>query len=125
MNKVLRKLLILSLLLMPTMVFASNSSGEFPIGAAIAMEAFISIHMSVFVLKPLSEIFSKEDSKKLFWLLFTMRVLFLLYCDIVVTPAIAIIDFIAVFIGAFIVVPIAAAITKTKLDRGANIWKNI
>lgn len=36
------------------------------ITGAIFMEAFVSIHMSVFVLRPLSKIISKDNSKKVF-----------------------------------------------------------
>ena len=71
------------------------------------MEAFVSIHMSVFVLIPLSKIISKENSKKTFLILFGIRVAILLFFDLFITTGIAIVDFIAVFIGAFIIIPIA------------------
>lgn len=107
-----KNILFVLLLLFPTMVFASSGENDFPILAAIGMEAFVSIHMSLFVLKPLSEIFAKEDSKKLFWKLFAYRVAILLFCDIFITTLIAIVDFIAVFVGAFIVVPICSFTKK-------------
>ncbi len=72
------------------------------------MEAFVSIHMSVFVLLPLSKIISNENSKKIFWILFGIRVAILLVFDLFITTGIAIVDFMAVFIGAFILTPIAA-----------------
>ena len=59
-NKIL---LIISLLLIPTIVFASGGNNDFPIGIALVIEAFVSIHMSVFVLKPLANMFSKEKKK--------------------------------------------------------------
>ena len=77
-NKIL---LIISLLLIPTIVFASDGSNAFPIGIALGMEAFVSVHMSLFVLKPLSNMFSKENSKKAFWVLFAIRAAILLFCD--------------------------------------------
>ena len=83
---------------------------------ALLMEAFVSIHMSVFVLIPLSKIISKDNSKKVFWILFAIRAAILIFCDLFVTTGIAIVDFIAVFIGAFIVIPISAAITKTPIN---------
>lgn len=116
-NKIL---LIISLLIIPTIVFASDSSNDFPLAFALVMEAFCSIHMSIFVLKPLSEIFSKENSKKTFWTLFAIRACILIFCDLLVTPVIAIADFIAVFVGAFLVVPISAAITKTSINGRSN-----
>ena len=72
---------ILAFILIPTITFASSSSGteSFPIGVAILMEAFVSIHMSIFVLFPLSKMLSKEgESKKLFLTLFTIRAVILL-----------------------------------------------
>ena len=63
--------------------------------------------MSVFVLMPLSKIISKENSKKTFWILFGIRVAILLFFDLFITTGIAIIDFFAVFAGAFILIPIA------------------
>ena len=113
-------LLIISLVFMPTVVFASNGSNDFSIGLALGIEAFVSMHMSVFVLIPLAKMFSKEDSKKTFWILFTIRAGILLFCDFFVTPSIAIIDFLAVFVGAFLIVPICAVITKTKINGKTN-----
>ena len=69
-----------------------------PILGAIVMEAFMSIHMSLFVLSPLSKIISKENSQKIFWILFVIRVVILLFFDIFITPRIALFDFFAVFI---------------------------
>lgn len=115
-----KKLLFLNLLWMPTLVFASDGNNEFPIGFALAMEAFVSIHMSVFVLKPLAEMFSKESSKKTFWTLFAARAGILIFFDFFVTPFIAIVDFIGVFIGAALIVPICAKITKTRIDGRSN-----
>lgn len=116
-NKIL---LIISLLLIPTIVFASGGNNDFPIGIALVIEAFVSIHMSVFVLKPLANMFSKENSKKTFWTLFVIRACILVFCDFFVTPFIAIFDFIGVFIGAFIIVPICAAITKKSMFGRSN-----
>lgn len=116
-NKIL---FIISLLLIPTIVFASGGINDFPVGIALGMEAFVSIHMSTFVLKPLANMFSKENSKKTFWTLFVIRACILVFCDFFVTPSIAIFDFMGVFIGAFIIVPICAAITKTSIFGTSN-----
>lgn len=120
MKKKNKMLLIISLLLMPTVVFASNGDDNISIAIALGMEAFISIHMSLFVLKPLSEIYSKENHKKTFWTLFAIRAGFLLFFDFFVSPYIAIFDFFAVFVGAFIVVPICSAAKKTPIDGKSN-----
>lgn len=115
-------LLFIMLFLIPILVLADNGEdAEFPIGFAMAMEAFVSIHMSLFVLKPLSEIFGKNgNSKKLFWTLFFSRVAILLYFDFFITTSIAIVDFLAVFVGAFILVPICSAITKIPINHKSN-----
>lgn len=113
--------LILMLLLFPTMVLASNGdSSQMPVGMAIGMEAFVSIHMSVFVLMPLANIFDPDKSKKLFIKLFVGRAIILLIFDFFITPGIAIVDFLAVFIGAFLVVPIIAKIKKTPIYARSN-----
>ena len=110
-NKIL---LIISLLLIPTIVFASDGSNDFPIGVALGMEAFVSIHMSFIVLLPLAEIISQENKKKTFWILFGIRAGILLFFDFFITPMIALVDFFAVFIGAFIVVPISLVVSGKK-----------
>lgn len=99
---------ILSLLLLPIIVYASNED-TISFGEAIFMEAFVSAHMSLFVLLPLSKIISPSNSKNLFWSLFGIRAGLLFVIDLF-APAIAILDFLAVFIGAFLVVPIATGI---------------
>lgn len=114
--KRLKRILIYILMMMPSIVFASNGEGSFPLEIALVMEAFVSIHMSLFVLIPLSKIISKDNSKQVFWILFGIRAVVLLFCDFFVTPGIAIVDFISVFIGAFIVIPIGAAVTKTSIN---------
>ena len=99
---------ILSLLFLPIIVNASGDNG-ISFGAALFMECFVSIHMSLFVLLPLAHIMSPSNSKNVFWTMFAVRAVFLLICDLFI-PEIAILDFIAVFIGAFIIVPIATGI---------------
>ena len=118
--KRLKNILMVMLMLFPSVVFASSGENTFPVGMALGMEAFVSIHMSVFVLIPLSKIISKENNKKTFWILFGIRAAFLIFCDFFITPAIAVVDFIAVFIGAFLIVPISAAITKTPINARSN-----
>lgn len=100
-----------------------------PILGAIVMEAFMSIHMSLFVLSPLSKIISKENSQKIFWILFVIRVVILLFFDIFITPRIALFDFFAVFIGVLIIVPMSAKVKGTSPNvkndiSNANITNN-
>lgn len=98
-----------------SVVFASSDkSNEIPIAIAIFMEAFVTMHMSVFVLKPLSMIISVENSKEVFWKMFLVRISILLFFDFIVTTKIAIVDFFCVFIGAFVIVPIVGAVVGKK-----------
>ncbi len=106
MKKTNKILLIISLLLIPIMVYAVNFESDFPLSAALIMEVFVSIHMSLFVLKPLAEMISKDNPKRLFWIFFAIRAGILLFCDFFVTPGVALIDFFAVFVGAFILIPL-------------------
>ena len=119
-SRLMKNILIMSVLFLPTIVVASNGESDFPVGVALVMEAFVSIHMSVFVLKPLSEMFSKDNSKKTFWILFSIRAIVLIFCDFFITPSIAIVDFFSVFIGAFVIVPISALITKNNINIRSN-----
>lgn len=98
-------LLMITMLFIPNIAFAANRQYNLII-PAIAMEAFITIHMSLFVLKPLSDIITKGNGKKLFFKLSILRIIILLFFDFFITPAIAITDFYLVFIGAFIIIPI-------------------
>ena len=113
-------ILILMLILFPTLVFASNGeSSSMPIGMAIGMEAFVSIHMSVFVFKPIADALNPGKSKHLFIVLFVIRAVVLLFCDFFVSTNVAMVDFFAVFVGAFFITPIVLAV-KGKLTINRN-----
>ena len=109
-----KKILFILMLFIPMVVFAEEEDEFFnmSIPMALGMEAFVTIHMSVFVLIPLSNLLSRGNSKGLFWILFLARIAVLVYCDFYVSTAIATVDFFAVFAGAFVIVPILSAITK-------------
>lgn len=114
--KIKKILLILIILLVPTVVFASTGNqSDFPLFAAIGMEAFVTIHMTVFVLSPFATIFDPDKSKNLFWKLFFGRIIILLIFDLFITTGIAIVDFFAVFVGGFIVLPIITTIKKVPI----------
>lgn len=111
--KKFKMILIILILLMPTLVFASSGEEDIPLFVAIFMEVFVSIHMSLFVLKPMADMISPSNSNKLFWKLFAIRAGVLLFFDLI-TPNIAIIDFLAVFVGGFLVVPITGIFYRKK-----------
>lgn len=109
--KKIMKYTLLLIIICPIMVYARSGTDTITIYEALLVEAFISIHMSIFVLYPISNILSK-DAKGLFIKLFIARVLILLFCDFFVTPLISIADFLLVFVGAFIIVPLLSIINK-------------
>ncbi len=99
---------IIMFVLIPTLVLASDGeSSPMSLNDAIFMEAFVSIHMSLFVLKPIADIYDPDKSKHLFIILFVTRAIILLFCDFFVSTSIAKVDFFAVFVGAFLVTPIS------------------
>ena len=114
MKKCSKYFLLISLIFIPTLVFASSGDDFISLPSAIFVEAFLSIHMSFFVLMPISSMLAAGDWKKLFWKLFVARIVILLFCDLFITPAVVSIDAFLVFIGAFILVPILMLITKRK-----------
>jgi len=84
-----------------------------PISVAIFMELFCSIHMSVFVLFPLAEIINPKKKTSIFCRLFALRFV-ILFIGNFINPAIAMIDFFAIFIGAFIVIPVLIGLKKER-----------
>ena len=114
MKKIQKYILILFVLIIPRMVFASTGNDDFPISSALLVEAFVTIHMSLFVILPISELVSK-DNKNLFWTLFFIRIGFLLFFDLFITTYIAFVDMIFLAIGAFIITPILSIFVKKHL----------
>lgn len=90
---------------------------DMPMAAVIFMEAFVTIHMSLFVLLPMANIIEKENPMKMFWFFFVARIVMLLYCDFYVSKYVCIVDFLAVFVGAFIIVPLSYALQAGKEKR--------
>ena len=106
-----KHLLLLGLL--PLLMGASNTD-EGSLFFIIFMELFVSIHMSLFVLWPLSKIWCPYNIKqsKFFGVLFLIRAIILIIFDIMGMYSIAMIDFFMVFIGAFIIVPLSPLLVK-------------
>ena len=94
---------------------------ELGLGMAIFMEAFCSIHMSVFVLYPLAGIINKNKVTQTFIILFGIRLVILIIGDIISPGLMAIIDFLSVFFGAFIVVPVLGGL-KAVTFKGQNTY---
>ena len=77
---------------------------EMSLVGAILCEAFVTIHMSVFVLFPLAGIINKNKTVKTFIVLFCIRLVTLIIGNTINHTMMMIIDFMAVFFGAFVVV---------------------
>lgn len=107
-------LLIIFIFLFPICVFASSGTDNISIGEALFIEAFVSAHMSLFVFVPLSKLISFSQYKKVFWLLFIARVIFLLSFDFFVSTFVSIFDFFMVFIGFFIVYILSISVENKK-----------
>ena len=80
---------------------------QIPMFMAIGIEILVSVHMTLCVLKPLARIISKNHSNQVFWFLFILRIEVLLFVDIFITTNIAFLDFLMLFVGVFIIIPIA------------------
>ena len=128
MKKILSLFLIISLFLIPTFSYAYDyyeddeyyyeddyyEGEEMPMSAVLFMEAFVTMHMSAFVLMPMAYLVEKENPQKMFWFFFIARIVLLLYFDFYVSKMVCIVDFFAVFVGAFIIVPITGVIQGAK-----------
>lgn len=103
----------------------SNTTNEInqgmSIGGAVFMELFVTIHMSVFVLFPLSAIINKGKKTQIFAILFVLRAIILIICNNVFGPVTAFVDFFSVFFGAFILVPFLGA-CKLSLTKGKETY---
>ena len=114
-KNILKILLFVCILIFPMTVNASSDTNEMPIQVALMMEAFVSIHFSIFFIYPISKMISK-DVKKTFIILFAIRAGILLFFDFFVTTYISVVDFVVLFFGAFIIVPLVALITKKDIS---------
>lgn len=118
MKNKLKKILFLVLLLIPTSVFARSGSVSIDIIDIFSVcffELIFTFLISMFFLEPLSKIISLNNSKKVFWILFIIRILISLYFIIFVTDNIMIFDFLLIFIGAVVIKPNSSNFIKNKL----------
>ena len=114
--KLIKRLLLLSLILMPIVVYGSTSENLELFPEILIVPAFISIHMTIFVLNPLAQMFSgPEDYKDTVKILFITRLIIVFLLILMMGYNAIMIDFFAVFLGAFIVVPIIGTINSKKM----------
>lgn len=91
-------------------------------GMAIFMELFCSIHMSAFVLFPLAEFINPEKKTSIFCKMFVIRMIILIIGNFI-NPIICIFDFLAIFFGAFILLPVLIGLRKEKETNNEKISK--
>lgn len=95
--------------------FLSSIESDSPgLAVVLFVQAFVTIHMSVFVLWPLAKIFGKDKYKQTFMILFIARIIILLILDMTIPVTAMMADFIFIFIGAFLIVPLCSFLTGTK-----------
>ena len=121
-KKVLFGLLILTLLC-PIWVYASDGDSSIPFFIAYIIEAFCTIHSSIFFFFSLSNILAKpEDNvKKVFWKIFFIRIILLLIIT-PIFPYVFIIDFLSIFVGPFLMT-LATTKRSSTLNQSTNISK--
>ena len=126
MKKYKNYLIVMSLLMIPSIVFASTNNGG-SLYEMFSTEMFATLFSILLVLKPLSRIFSEteSDSKKLFWKLFFIRILILTVLYLFVTTNIHVFDIFAVIIFGFLVVPICSVIKKKEPYKSVKAVPNI
>lgn len=90
---------------------------------AIIVELFITIHMCAFVIMPISQVFAKYDSKKVFWSLLAIRFAVLGIGNVIIPYKMMIFDVTVLFIGAFICIPLLTFVTSMKINKKNTVIK--
>lgn len=116
------KYLVLAILLItiPTLVYASGSNGT--VGGAIGMMIALSLHSTAFLMWPLASLITKEGESvgRNIVKLVIARIVILILGIILISPNIINFDVASIFLGGFILLPIAAS--KGKLgSKGGKI----
>ncbi len=80
--------------------YTSDVTMDFSVFDAIIMEAFVSIHFLLFCILPFCQAVFKNNVKRMAILLMALRIGILLFLDFCVTPNVAMVDFVALFVLA-------------------------
>ncbi len=115
--KLIRYILFLIITLIPMIVFASGDTSSVNIISALLTHVFISIHASVFMLLPLSQLVGPINGKSSFWKLFWIRVMILIFLDLISPEFAIVVDIISIFVGGFVLLPLSSAKGKVKTVR--------
>ena len=110
------KYLLFVLMFMPFIVFAED---ELPLSLVAVMQLFATIHMTLFFHLPFSTIITQDDVDKkrknsILKKMIIGRFVILIFGDLIFGYPMLIIDFSLIFIGAFGIVPITAAIMSAR-----------
>ena len=124
MKKFKNYLMLISLLIIPNIVLASTNN-TISLYEAVFYEFFTTIFATLFVLRPLSKLFSETDSEKLFWKLFGIRVLILIIFDLFISTNIYKIDILLIAIFGIFIVPICSIIKKKDPYKNVQSVPNI
>lgn len=117
-------LVLISLLIIPSVVFASTNN-TISLYDAVFYEAFTTIFAIPFVLKPLSKLFSETESEKLFWKLFGIRALILIIFDLFISTNIYKTDMLVIAIFGIFIVPVCSIIKKKDPYKKVQAMPNI
>lgn len=106
----------------PTMSLTTSLKISEEFWIAIGCELFVTIHNSVFFLMPISKLINANKSTKIFCTLAGIRIVILIIGDFINPMVTMMIDFFSVFLGAFIIVPVATGI-KLGITKGKLTFK--
>lgn len=117
-------LMLISLLIIPNIILASTNN-TISLYEAVFYELFTTIFAILFVLKPLSKLFSETESEKLFWKLFGIRALILIIFDLFISTNIYKTDILVIAIFGIFIVPICSMIKKKDPYKNVQAMPNI
>lgn len=120
-NKFIKLLSFLSLVVLPTIVFADDFS-EMGIIGVLSMHFMLTLHSAGFFCFPLSMILAsdKASEKKLFWKIFWIRAVVVIILSFVDPEMSIILEVISIFGGGFIGFPVSAVVSKARSKVGVT-----
>lgn len=117
-------LMLINLLIIPNIILASTNN-TISLYEAVFYELFTTIFAILFVLKPLSRLFSETESEKLFWKLSGIRALILIIFDLFISTNIYKTDILVIAIFGIFIVPICSMIKKKDPYKNVQAMPNI
>ncbi len=90
----------------------------------VSIELVVSIYAIIFMLLPLSKILGKKNYKKWFTILLLLRILMLIIGNIIVPLSTILVDFLSIFVGVFLILPICYAYIRKSKVKGNSKQDN-